>query len=331
MKSILFPLLLIVLMIDHSPSISDPVTDFLTGLTDEQRASVVLPMDDNSREQWHFFPATMWPRPGLQVGDLNAEQRDLLWAFLQEVLSAAGYKKAQDVIELERVLTAMGGDPDFRDPLKYHIVFYGDPARDPVWAWSFEGHHLSLNATIVDGKVSIAPRFFGANPAVIPTGERTGHRVLADEEDVAFTLIKSMSPDQRDRAIFSTSAPPDILTFNESRVDPLDPEGIAYRDLSNSQQAILRQLLQTYLSVMPEALAQERLEKLRSESFDEIRFAWAGATDRKKPHYYRVQGKSFLIEYDNTLDNVNHVHSVWRDFNGDFGRDLIKEHYEKHH
>lgn len=311
---------------------TNPANSFLNSLTQEQRKKTQFSFEDQSRTSWHFLPGAMWPRSGIQLSELNETQKELLFKLLKVSLSETGYNKAVRIIDLENVLRELGqGDANFRDPEKYIVAFYGDPEKDKLWAWSFEGHHLSLNFSIVNGKVSIAPRFMGASPATIKEGKRKGERTLANEEDYGLQMINTLTKDQQKQAIFQKNAYPDIVTSNASEVGPLSPVGIRVGDMSDEQKTILSTLIHEYLSTMPTALAEKRMENLRSESFDDIRFGWAGATTSGQPHYYRIQGKSFLVEFDNTQNNANHIHLVWRDFDGDFGRDLIREHYQHSH
>lgn len=311
---------------------TNPATTFLNSLTEEQKEKTQFPFDDLSRTTWHFLPGAMWPRLGIQLGELNEEQKELLSKLLRSNLSEIGYGKVTKIMDLENVLLELGqGDADFRDSNKYIVAFYGNPEKDSLWAWSFEGHHLSLNFSVYNNKISIAPRFMGASPATIMEGKRKGERTLANEEDFGLQLINSLSEDQKKIAIFQKTSYAEIVTSNSTEVAPLQPVGIKIGDLKMNQQTILIGLLEEYLSTMPEDLAKKRIESLKSEEFNDIRFGWAGAIESGKAHYYRIQGKSFLVEFDNTQNNANHIHLVWRDFNGDFGKDVIKEHYEHSH
>ncbi len=314
-------------------SINKPTIRFLESLNEDQRSKLMKPMDDTSRNFWHFLPAKMLPRTGLRIDELNDGQKVEFSHMLQSFLSESGYEKTQEIIELENVLIELGGDPDFRDDGAYFIAIYGDPKTDSVWAWSFEGHHVSLNFTVSEDKISTTPRFFGANPATIPAGSRKGERTLHREEDMAFELLNSLSEQQKKAVVFQKASFEDIVTTNAIEVAPLRPVGIEAGKLNAEQKIRLKELIRQYLSSIPEDLAQERARKIEKEEFDKIRFAWAGALTKGKGHYYRIQGKTFLIEFDNTQNNANHIHTVWRDFDGDFGRDLIREHYlnSNHH
>lgn len=321
------------LLSSFKENIKTPVVEFLDSLNDEQLKIVNHSFDDSNRTTWHFLPAKSFPREGISLKQLNDKQKKIFSKMLQTFISKSGYVKTQKIIDLENVLAIIDKDPDYRDPEKYHISIYGNPVVDSLWAWSFEGHHISLNFTILDNTLISTPRFFGANPATIPIGERKGERTLIEEEDMAYALMGSLTPKQQQQAIFRYDAFPEIISVNSSEVSPLDPVGIPANELNDAQQVILKNLIHVYLSAQVESIAKEREQKIHDEEFGDITFGWAGTLDRKDGHYYRIQGKTFLIEFDNTQTNVNHIHTVWRDFNGDFGRDLIKEHYHNanHH
>lgn len=317
---------------------SDQASTFLNSLNKEQRNKAQLSFDTSSKYDWHYLPATMYPRAGIALYELNSAQKKLFFTLLQSSLSETGYAKTQQIISLENILAELSGDKVRRDPEKYYAAFYGNPVKDSLWSWSFQGHHLSLNFTVLNGETSIAPRFLGANPAIVKKGPRKGERTLAKEDDLGLELINSCSVEQKQKAIFKQESFKDIVTKNSAEVEPLQAVGIKMKELNETQQTVLFQLIDEYLATMPDELATERLEKLKKEETDEIRFAWAGATKLGEGHYYRIQGKSFLIEFDNTQfdterNKANHIHSVWRDFDGDFGRDLIREHYQSsgHH
>jgi len=312
---------------------TDHANKFLNSLNQEQLSKTQFTFDNGSKYDWHYLPASMYPRDGIALNQLNGEQKKMLFELLHSSLSETGYAKTQQIINLEDVLAEIEGDKVMRDPEKYYTAFYGNPAKDSLWSWSFQGHHISLNFTVLNGETSIAPRFFGANPAIVKEGSRKGERTLAKEDDLGLELINSCSQEQKQKAVFLHNAFNDIVTTNSADVGPLQIVGIKMNELNDSQQTILLHLIDEYLATMPDDLAAKRMEKLKKEETAEIRFGWAGATKPGEGHYYRIQGKTFLIEFDNTQNNANHIHSVWRDFDGDFGRDLIREHYQssEHH
>lgn len=303
-------------------------TDYLASLSEDQRARGTFALDADERLRFHFIPPESYPRNGVTLREMSEAQRSLARDFLRTGLSRRGYMTAGQIMELEDVLLAMeGGGRMARDRDEYYFSVFGTPAERGTWAWRFEGHHLSLHFSIVEGSVvSSAPGFWGANPAEVREGPQRGVRPLGDREDAARALLESLDRSQRETAIVADEAPRDIVTGAELDINPLSPVGIRATDLSASQRGLLMDLIGAYLSVMADDIAGERLERLRVAGLDGIGFAWAGEAERGGPHYYRVQGPTFLIEYDNTQNDANHIHSVWRDFDGDFGRDFLREH-----
>ena len=301
----------------------------LKTLNSEQRAKIAFKMEEEERQNWHFIPK---PRKGLPLKELDAAQRERARALLSAGLSQSGLTRATTIIDLENVLKEIEQSGPVRDPELYYFTLFGQPALRGVWGWRVEGHHLSLNYTLAgNGQIAITPSFFGANPAEVRHGARKGLRALKDEEDQARLLLKSLDGTQRTEATVSDSAPADILTTNNRQASPLSPAGLASNKISDKQKDILMSLLNVYVSRMPADVAKSRMEKFRAAGFDRIYFAWAGGSEPGQAHYYRVQGPTFLIEYDNIQNNANHIHTVWRDFNGDFGRDLLAMHYKNAH
>ncbi|HEU0183993.1 MAG TPA: DUF3500 domain-containing protein, partial [Blastocatellia bacterium] len=306
---------------------AEAANKFIVSLTPEQKAKASFEFGDAQRFDWHFIPRD---RKGVPLKDLDENQRKLAMEFMKSGLGAAGYQTATTIMSLEPVLAQLEGPSRRfpRDPELYYFSVFGTPSAKDPWGWRVEGHHISLNFTVVKGElVSNTPLFFGANPAEVREGERKGLRALAGAEDKGRELITALDEKQRAVAILDKTAPGDIITMNSRKADPLKPEGVPAGQLNKEQKALLEKLLDEYLSRMPQDVADERSKKLRAAGFDKIFFAWAGGVNKGEPHYYRVQGPTFLVEYDDTQNNANHIHSVWRDFNGDFGDDLLREHY----
>jgi hypothetical protein len=305
---------------------------FLATLAPAQKAKAVLSFNSEERFHWFYTPVS---RKGIPLKELNALQREAGLALLRAGLSEQGYAKAQTIRKLEEVLRELEQDRGpTRDPDLYFVTFFGEPTADGSWGWRYEGHHCSQNWTILNGKlIGSSPQFFGAHPAEVRDGPMKGTRVLSVEEDLGRSLVKSLSPALRTEGILSASAPTDILTSNQRKVAIQEDKGVAYSELSKEQQGTLLALMEEYLGAQPQAQARERLDKIRHAGFDQIKFAWMGGLEKGEGHYYRVQGTTFLIEYDNTQNNANHIHCVWRDFNGDWGEDLLAEHYQNspHH
>jgi hypothetical protein len=305
-------------------------SEFLDSLSPELLAKATYEVKDEERINWHFVPKT-GERKGVDLHDLDKVQELKLKELLMASLSASGYDKVSKIQALESVLFILENGVH-RNPELYYTTIFGKPSPTGTWGWRFEGHHLSLNFTIVEGKLlSNSPSFMGANPAKVPVGPTTGQRTLKAEEDTGRSLIKSLNKQQQAKAIILEKAPKDIFTSADKEISPLDPPGIKVAELDKTQIFGLTLIIQTYLSNMPVDVAADRWAKLTKAGLDKITFAWAGSMEVGDPHYYRVQGPTFLIEYDNTQNNANHVHSVWRDFDGDFGRDILREHYKHQH
>jgi hypothetical protein len=302
---------------------------FLQSLTPDQRQKAAYAFDSAERMKFHFIPTEMFARNGLTIGEMTEAQRKLAHAMLQAGLSQRGYMTATGIMDLERILAALEGPGGklVRDPVRYFFAVFGTPGPKGAWGWRAEGHHISLSFTVVNGSfVNVAPAFFGTNPAEVRDGEKKGLRILGAEEDAARALVTALDESQRAKAIFNATAPNDIATMNTLDISPLTPGGIASAELNQNQRAMLMKVIETYTSQMAPDIAADRTARLQKAGVDKITFAWAGPIERGQRHYYRVQGPTFLIEYDNTQNNGNHVHSVWRDFQGDFGRDLLREH-----
>ncbi len=309
-------------------------TRFLASLTPEQRQKAVFTFESDERLKWHFIPTDIFPRNGLTLKEMTEAQRALARELLKTGLSQRGYLTATSIMDLENVLGALEKSgasvearPMVRDPERYFFSVFGTPSARGTWGWRVEGHHVSLHFTVVDGAlVASTPSFFGTNPAEVREGPKKGLRILGDEEDAARAFMAALDPPRRAKATLNIAAPGDIVTMNSLEVKPLAPAGIMAAELTASQRDLLMKVIEVYSGYMEADIAADRMAKLQKAGVDKIGFAWAGTLLRGEKHYYRVQGPTFLIEYDNTQNDANHIHSIWRDFDGDFGRDLLREH-----
>jgi hypothetical protein len=302
---------------------------FLASLTAEQRAKATFTFQEDERLNWHYIPKE---RKGLPLLEMTMAQKALAHALLSAGLSQQGYIKAVTIMSLDDVLRVMENDDgNRRNPEKYYFTVFGEPSDTGTWGFRVEGHHLSQNFTVVNGKVADTPSFFGANPAEVREGPRKGLRTLAAEEDLGRDLMESLTPEEKKVAVVTPDAYKDILT-EASRKAALagQPSGLSAAKMSKKQFELLQTLISSYAQNVPEQLAQARMEQLKKAGTN-VFFAWAGVEQRGGPHYYRIQTPTFLIEYDNTQNGANHIHSVWRDFNGDFGLDLLTAHYQASH
>ena len=318
---------------DTAKRMASAASTFLALLTPDQRQRTVYNVDDDERLNWHFVPKE---RNGLTFKEMDGAQQKLAHALISSGLSRRGYTQAVTIMGLERILGQLEGTVRRfpRDPDLYHVTIFGEPSDSKVWGWRVEGHHVSVNMLVVPGRegelVSSTPQFFGANPARVPDGSpAAGLRVLAAEEDIARQLLTSLDEKLRGKAVFQQEAPSDILTRNERRVKADDPIGVKAGDMTDAQRHLLMDLVDEYVHRMPFDVADVRLNRIEKDGAKHIHFAWAGPAAVGAPHYYRLQAPSFLVEYDNTQNNANHIHSVWRDFQGDWGDDLLADQYQK--
>jgi len=296
---------------------------FLDALDDDQRARATFEFDDPERLNWHFIPRE---REGLSLKEMTPDQKELAMALLQSGLSNTGAIKAITIMTLEQVLHELENNAPHRDPELYYVSVFGDPSNRGSWGWRVEGHHLSLNFTIEDGEVvSATPAFFGANPAEVREGPRAGLRTLAEIEDRALRLLQALDEDQSETAVVSSDVPRDVRSANEPQ-PPTEPAvGLTVGQMNENQREMLRALIDAYAADMPAPIARAWRTEIRENNPEEIAFAWFGPADRNRPHAYRVQGPTFLIEFNNTQNNANHIHSFWRSMLGDFGRPLASE------
>ncbi|MGH7398583.1 MAG: DUF3500 domain-containing protein, partial [Candidatus Rokuibacteriota bacterium] len=303
---------------------------FLAALEPRHRGRAVFAFTDAERSNWHYVPRR---REGVPFKDMAAGGRAAAHDLMRASLSAAGYAKAVDVIRLEGVLRQLETFGGFlRDPDNYLVTIFGTPGPGAPWGWRLEGHHLSLNFTLVPGRpVAMTPAFMGANPAQVASGARKGLRALAAEQDLGRALARSLSEAQRARTVIAAESLGDIVT-GPGRADSLaTPAGLALADMTGDQRNLAGRLIEEYARNMRSELADQELSRMREAGLTRIHFAWAGPLDPGRAHYYRLHGPTLLIEYDNTQNNANHIHSVWHDPRRDFGLDLLRAHYQRGH
>ena len=314
---------------EASAEMAQAANNYLNALTPEEKTKGVFDFKDAERTNWHFIPRA---RKGLPIKDMTQEQMLLAHALLASGLSHRGYGKAVSIMSLETVLAELEkGKGPARDPEMYFFSVFGKPGGTEPWGWRVEGHHLSLNFTANGAATdpAMTPSFFGTNPGEVRTGPRTGTRILGAEEELGRQLVKSLNDEQRKTAIILPEAPKDIINVpgrNETK-----PQGLPQSKMSPEQAAVLTKVIHEYLDRHRPDVAADEWAKIEKSGIGNVHFAWAGGVERDQPHYYRVQGSTFVLEYDNTQNGANHVHSVWRDFANDFGADILKAHYDDAH
>ena len=309
---------------------------FLNSLSEDLKSKTHYTLEDPERFNIHFVPIA---RKGVSFHEFDDEQRELALDLLKASLSNEGFRKSTEIIELEKVLIVVENNrnkmPDgspMRDPLNYYLWIFGNPSQDNFWGWRFEGHHLSLSFTSNNNQiVSSTPSFFGSNPAIVNVDGFDHQEVLKSETDLGFKLVNSLDKEQLALALFSDTAPKEIITRNNRKAENIDPRGISYAQFSDGQKEMFLDLLNVYINNYEAGYSETLRKRIQQAGVDNLSFAWAGSLSPGAGHYYRIQGPMLLIEYDNIQNNANHVHSVVRDLSNDFGEDLLKAHYQYDH
>ena len=308
---------------------------FIKTLSKEQQLKTVYPFITNERYNFHFVPKT--DRKGVSINELNNTQKAAAFDLLSSCLSKEGFNKAVEIMKLETILKAVeqrAADDHYRDTGKYFFTIFGEPAAGSTWGWRFEGHHISFSFSAKDNQlVSGTPGFMGSNPAIVREGSEKGKQVLKAETELAFDLLQHFTAAELDKVVASSNAPNDILSFAQRKPVIENNVGIRYAEMSAAQKERLRALINLYVHRYTRLFAANMLKDIQAAGMDEIRFVWMGTQQNEpgKAHYYRIQGPTLLIEYDNSQNNANHVHSVIRDLKNDFGEDALAEHYKAAH
>ena len=324
--------------------------NFLDSLTPSQKTKALLKFSDTAREKWNNLPVGLRARPGINVGSLSDEQRKLVHRMLSASLSSQGYLKATSIMHLDNLLNmfvdTMHQRKEISDSVyqfmkdlkwshqNYYISLFGNPYTDIDWGYKIEGHHLSLNFTFHNQQLSVTPMFVGTDPAEYPILEYAGWRVLSKEEDLGIKLINSMSQTQQKKATMSNDVPGDIITAAESGKRLVDYWGIKGTELNKHQQEILKGIIREFVFNLDYEKAVPVYDKILKAGIRDVYFGWIGLYEEKKPHYYIVNGPTFLIEFDNNggpRRAANHIHAIWREKGNEYGEDLLKEHYETEH
>ncbi len=283
---------------------------FLVSLDEGQRTKATYVFTDAERLRWHWTTPRNFPRNGLPLREMNQTQRDLALSLLRASVSEGGFQKALDIISLQNDL---GNDPEL-----YYVTMFGAPGGADPWGWRFEGHHLSRHYTVMGDQLAVTPFFLGAWPTV----NNAGLKAMEREEWAARELITSLLASGHPTALVENRAPGGHATQNQAYVTPLDPMGVPASEFGPDQQALMLEIVQTYLGTLPTDLAATHFQRLNESGLEAIRFGWAGPLEARRPHYYRLQGPTFLLEFDNSRNGGTHIHSVWREFTEDFGQNL---------
>ena len=312
---------------------SDAAKAFVSSLNAEQKAKATFEYMDGERVFWYYPPMN---RHGLALRDMEPAQRELAMAVLASGLTDESYEQAKLIIEHEDVLGPLEKDNGIktfvRDTTLYYFTIFGEPGGEGAWGWRVEGHHVSIHFSIMGDKVIITtPFFFGANPAEVRKGPKNGLRILGVREDLAFDLMNSLDEKQVEESIICDAAPADIVTFNSSKAALMTYEGLPASKMNGAQKELLLALVAEYVNQVSTEVAEQKLADLKKTGLDHLHFAWAGPVTKDEPHYYRIHGGDFVVEFDNRQDGANHIHSVWRDVENDFAADVLREHLILYH
>ena len=315
-------------------SIVKATQDLISLLSDEQKNKTLFAFDDPERFNFHFVPLV---RKGINFNEMNATQQAAALKMLSLCASEKAYQVSQEIRQLEIILKALEKRADsdhYRDTGKFYISIFGIPTNHSIWGWRFEGHHQSFNYSFNESQKAVgAPIFLGSNPAIVLEGTAKGKQLLKAETDAGFALLHALNQEQQSKAIIDTIAFKDILSFDKRKADIGQALGIGYAEMNAAQQKLLLHLIEIYVNRNTKLFARDQMDQIKQDNLNLLHFAWAGATTAAlgKGTYYRIQGPSLLIEYDNSQNNANHVHSVLRDLKNDFGGDLLLEHYRQSH
>ena len=312
---------------------ADAATAFLATLNPEQRKQATYPFTDNERFTWDFVPHA---RHGLTLKQMQPEQRKVAMELLKTGLSAGGYDKALQIMDLENVLRVVenrAATDTYRDQENYYFTVFGDVSTKEPWGWRVEGHPLSVQFSTLTGRVmSITPLFMGSNPVIVRIDvPQKGKELMRSETELAFALLHTMSEAQLNQAILAKKAFGNITTGNSRRASMERMDGLPLSEMNAKQRALFLEIVGIYMNRYRITLAKQQMDRVEKAGLDKLRFAWAGdtTTNNSIGYYYRIHGPMLLIEYDNSQNNANHVHTVVRDLTNDFGDDLLREHYEK--
>ncbi|MBN8858373.1 MAG: DUF3500 domain-containing protein [Sphingobacteriales bacterium] len=340
MSSVYRPCLYTVVCLLLSPvlrgqSFAAAAKTFVELLNDDQKVKAVLPFDMEERYNFHYIPKDN--RKGISMNELDERQKQEAFHLLRMGIASETIKKMQDIMQLEMVLRTLEGrsaDDHYRDPGKYFLTIFGQPETNTIWGLRFEGHHISFNFSVNNDTIAAGtPSFLGANPAIVQEGPQKNKEVLKEETNMAFALLHAFSQQERTKAVIDTNVPGDIITGAGRKAMIEHPQGIRYSEMNGAAQREMLALLQLYIHRYTKLFADDMLKDIKAAGLNNLWFTWEGHTEKKigNPCYYRIQGPTIIIEYDNTQNNANHIHTVVRDLKNDFGGDELLEHYRQAH
>ena len=313
---------------------------WLESVYPEQRDAALFSADSDAWRRWSNIHVFLM-RHGAMMEPMTQDQRDLAFGLLRESFSPSGFELARNIMKLNDSIREITGSDEELGEWLYWLSVLGKPSLDEPWGWQFDGHHLNVNCFLLGSQMVMTPMFMGSEPVAVDIGKHAGTRVFQAEESTALNLARTLSAGQRSKAIVSDDVPSGIFTGAFRDNFEMRYEGIKFDDLSSHQQALMFDLIGTYINRMRSDHAQHKIDEMK-QHLDETHFAWMGGIDEDSVFYYRVHSPVILIEFDHQngifLDNDepsrNHIHTVVRTPNGnDYGKDLLRQHREQvnHH
>jgi hypothetical protein len=311
---------------DQTDKVVNAANALLSTLDESGKAQVQFKFnDEQQRLRWSNLPTGIFERRGLRMGDLKPQQAEAVMNVLKATLSEKGFQQIVDNVAAEETLNRGGqrGRIVFGED-EFYFSILGTPSSTDAWMWQFGGHHLAINATIVGDRITLGPSLTGGQPMHFT---RDGQQVtqMADEVAMAFELVSSLDAAQQKKAILGDRFTDMILGPGKDDIKP-DLEGIAGKDLTEAQAAILKRLLAERVNLLNPDDATSRM-KLFESQLPETYFSWRGPTTSGSPAYYRVQGPGVFLEFAPQQMGgapTEHIHAMYREFGNDYGEAWFK-------
>jgi hypothetical protein len=310
---------------------------FLDGLAADRRRLATFAVDDDSWQRWSNIHRFVM-RHGILLDDCTPSERARALDLLAAALSDEGYTSARDVMRLNDTLQELTGLTDEFGEWLYWMSLFGEPSASEPWGFQIDGHHLIVNCFVLGEQLVVTPMFLGSEPVLAESGRHAGTRVLLAEEERGAALMRSLSTDEQKLAIVADALPRELFTAAFRDNVELDYCGASYTQLAPTSQELLVDLIAQYVGRIRPGHGEVKMAEVRAH-LDETYFAWMGGTEPDGTFYYRVHSPVILIEFDHqpgvVFDNDEptrrHIHTVVRTPNGnDYGKDLLRLHYEQH-
>lgn len=315
--------------------IRQAANSLIAALSNQQKQKALFLVNSDEWRRWSNIHR--YPRQGISLKEMTAQQKQLAFNLLKVSLSEKGFQKAKNIMTLNEVLAQLTNKSDEYGKELYWFSFMGQPSTDEPWGWQLEGHHLIINYFVLGDQVVMTPAFMGSEPVIATKGKYAGTRVFEPEESKALATIRALKAEQQNKAIIAREIPKDIFTPAFKDNFELRYEGVSFPELTSTQQELLLDLIQEYVGNMDEDRAFIKMKEVR-QHLESTYFVWMGGFDDNSVFYYRIHSPVILIEFAHQKGEAlgtqepsrNHIHTVIRTPNGnDYGKDLLRQHYEQ--